>query len=491
MDFIEWCGKVLQSLIDTAHSSAQDRLMGVNEIRLSQVLFGEERRVTQGFWESTYRHGMLTALDELEANGLVEKRDQSRFYLPTALGREVSIDPTPLWKQVCQSIKPTEEQEQLLRAVNLLSPKSDEEHAWLEHTDNDPLLSHLKWSQDREGLNLLWAVSQEVEQLGLIKRDARIGGKIYLTSTYRGLAWELKRSLFKKCDVFISHITEEKDVAHKLKAFLIEAFGDDLKVFVSSDYRSIGGGKVWYLEIIESLIAAPVVLVLLSEASVERRWINFEAGVGIGSGNLVIPLVVSGFSKSDVGPPLSSLQVRSLADSKDVEGIVGDIASQTNRTLPHLEAETFVANSSAAGGAKLEVYIHQAPDKFYDGYEEHVLRFGLVNNSAKTLNEYRVDVEVPNAFISQSTTSNAEVESNRTPDRRLFRAESKDRPVTSLRPGDKQPAFFILTLVISPGITETDAINQKITIKVFAGDIMTQKIEMTVKEILALSPSFG
>lgn len=481
----------MQSLIDAAHSSAQDRLMGVNEIRLSQVLFGEERRVTQGFWESTYRHGMLTALDELEANGLVEKRDQSRFYLPTALGREVSIDPTPLWKQVCQSIKPTEEQEQLLRAVNLLSPKSDEEHAWLERTDNEPLITQLNWSQDRENTNLLWAISQEIYELGLIKRDARIGGKVYLTSTYKGLVWELKRRLFEKCDVFISHITDEKETAGQLKAFLIKNFGDDFKVFVSSDYRSIGGGKVWYLEIIENLMAAPVVLVLLSESSINRRWINFEAGVGIGAGNLVIPLVISGFSKGEVGPPLSSLQVRSLDDHKDVEGVLGDITGRTHRAILNSDASRFVIEGLAAGRAKLEASLHQVPDKFYDGYEEHVLRIGLVNNSTKTLDDFRLDVEVPNAFLNQSTIYDAEVENNRTATHRLFRAESKDRNINQLRPGDKASQFFITTLVIPPGLEESDTLDQKITVKVFAGDAMTQKIEMTVKEILAMPPSFS
>jgi hypothetical protein len=51
--------------------------------------------------------------------------------------------------------------------------------------------------------------------------------------------------------------------------------------------------------------------------------------------------------------------------------------------------------------------------------------------------------------------------------------------------------FFILTLVVSPGMKETDAMNEKIIVKVFAGDTMTQKIQTTVKEILAMPPSFG
>src|SRR5262249_46654827 len=115
-----------------------------------------------------------------------------------------------------------------------------------------------------------------------------------------------------KPEVFISHITEESSAANKLKSFLKQTFGKELSIFVSSDYTSITSGELWYQKIIESLKSAKIVIVLVSKHSVERRWINFEAGIGSGSSALVIPVVFRDFGKSNVGLPLSMLQIRSL-----------------------------------------------------------------------------------------------------------------------------------------------------------------------------------
>jgi hypothetical protein len=485
MDFIDWSGKVLQAVIETAQSSSQNRLMGVSEEPLARELFGEERRVKSSFWESTQRLGMLSALNSLEAIGLVEKHGKPSFYRPTSAGREVAKDPVLLWKHICQSVELADDQMQLLQAVNLLSPKSGDDYAWVEDVENEPLLSQLNWDKGREGTSLLWAVSQELEKLGLIKRITYAGGKMYLTSTYRGLIWEFKRDMLRKCDVFISHITEEKGIADKLKSFLIEAFGEDFKVFVSSDYRSIGGGKVWYSEIIESLTAAPVVLVLLSEASVERRWINFEAGVGIGAGSLVIPLVGTGFPKSKVGLPLAQLQVRALNDWKDVDGVLADIAERTQRDASSVDTEAFARGASASEGSKLHAVINHVPD----GAQEHRLIIGLVNDSPATLTDYRIELEVPNSFLNQSTGRSAEVESRRTTDYRFFRMMSKDSSIGPLYPGDRAPRFYSVNILSSVAVG--DSANQIIRLSVFSGEVLTQKLEMSLKEILDMPPSFG
>ena len=52
----------------------------------------------------------------------------------------------------------------------------------------------------------------------------------------------------KKLGLFISHITDEKAAANKLKGLLRQAFGKEFGVFVSSDYVSIPGGDPWFTE---------------------------------------------------------------------------------------------------------------------------------------------------------------------------------------------------------------------------------------------------
>jgi len=95
-------------------------------------------------------------------------------------------------------------------------------------------------------------------------------------------------------NLFISHISEDKAVAATVKLMLKELF-NDLTVFVSSDYESIRSGKDWHGAIIDALKSSGAVIVLCHAASVDRPWINYEAGIGDGTGALVLPLTIRGF----------------------------------------------------------------------------------------------------------------------------------------------------------------------------------------------------
>jgi hypothetical protein len=483
MDFIDWCTRILNVLVEASTKSPHARTSGLDDVRLFRALFDETTP-----WSSQEHSSMNAALRSLEGLGLVE---DARNHHPkvTRLGRELASDSTPFWQEIC-SINLQSDLQHILSTVNRLSHKTEDRYVWLEDVHHTTLLPELGETSPSElgsggVMDTLWAKSVDLAELGLIERDARIGGHLILTATYQGLVWETRRRLFQKCDVFISHITEEKGIADSIKSLLTEVFGEDFKVFVSSDYRSIGGGKVWYSEIIESLTAAPVVLVLLSETSVERRWINFEAGVGIGAGSLVIPLVQEGFSKSKVGLPLSQLQVRALNDSKDVDGVLADIAERTKREASSVDTETFSKVASASDMSKLHAIINHVPD----GAQEHRIIIGLVNDSPATLTDYRIELEVPNAFLNQSTGRSAEVESRRTNDHRFFRMMSKDSSVGHLYPGDRAPRFYSVNILNSAAVG--DSANQKIRLSVFSGEVLTQKLEISLKEILETPPSFG
>jgi hypothetical protein len=133
-----------------------------------------------------------------------------------------------------------------------------------------------------------------------------------------------------KRGVFISHITEERATALLLKDLLQRTFSRDLPIFVSSDYESIGGGDVWFTTIVRGLKTSSVLIVLLSPDSLDRRWINFEAGVGAGAEATVIPVVVHGLERGDVGHPLSSLQIRSLESLEEVHALMNDVGNKTS-----------------------------------------------------------------------------------------------------------------------------------------------------------------
>src|ERR1017187_10665377 len=135
----------------------------------------------------------------------------------------------------------------------------------------------------------------------------------------------------KNLRVFISHVYEERHAALVLQKYIRHAFGGQVQVFASSDNESIGGGKKWFTHITESLKGSAIVLVLISNASRRRQWINFEAGFGDGAGADVIPISIRGFSLAKLDYPIAGYQGRSVDDLPsilaDITRVV-DLASQ-------------------------------------------------------------------------------------------------------------------------------------------------------------------
>src|ERR1035438_1515118 len=167
----------------------------------------------------------------------------------------------------------------------------------------------------------------------------------FYTNTFRAIITDEGRSHWGhlkanlRNGVFISHITQETPVAIVLQKYLRLAFGDDFRVFVSSDAKSIGGGKKWYTHIIENLRVSEVVLVLVSLESKGREWINFEAGFGEGLESLVVPIGINQLSLGQLSFPLAGLQARSIGA---IGPIVDDIADRIGVTPNAIDAKAYV-----------------------------------------------------------------------------------------------------------------------------------------------------
>lgn len=85
--------------------------------------------------------------------------------------------------------------------------------------------------------------------------------------------------------VFISHDTRDAELAEAFSNLLKSVSAGVLKSFRTSDRRGNQGieyGIEWYPEIIRSIQAASDVVCLLTERSINRPWILFEAGMAKG-----------------------------------------------------------------------------------------------------------------------------------------------------------------------------------------------------------------
>jgi TIR domain len=149
-----------------------------------------------------------------------------------------------------------------------------------------------------------------------------------------------------KPKVFISHITEERQLAEVIKAQISKDFLGMLDVFVSSDQVSIAVGSKWLIEIDEALKSAQIELILCSHDSVKRPWVNFEAGAGWVKGIPVVPVCHTGMRPVDLPIPLNMLQGIAASDQAGWAKVYQLLASNLGCALPTTDFSELLRGAS-------------------------------------------------------------------------------------------------------------------------------------------------
>jgi hypothetical protein len=127
-------------------------------------------------------------------------------------------------------------------------------------------------------------------------------------------------------EVFISFIHDETGYAKAVNAFLRQIFDATIQPFMSSDQLQVYAGEKWLERIMDELKTAKVVILMLSKRSVQRPWVNFEAGAAWTRDIVTIPVCYGGFRKADMPKPYSSLQAVELDKIGDDEYLAISVA---------------------------------------------------------------------------------------------------------------------------------------------------------------------
>jgi TIR domain len=144
--------------------------------------------------------------------------------------------------------------------------------------------------------------------------------------------------------VFISHDARDADFADALSQLLKSASAGMLKSFRSSDKRGTEGiefGDEWYKVLMDKLAAASDVICILTERSLERPWILFEAGVAKGKLSTPVHGLALGvpLSRSSTGP------FYQFQNSDDSIQSITKLVLQLCKRVPGLEPDQGVAES--------------------------------------------------------------------------------------------------------------------------------------------------
>lgn len=141
--------------------------------------------------------------------------------------------------------------------------------------------------------------------------------------------------------IFISHVTVERDLAALLKQKIEKHFLGMVDVFVSSDQESIQAGESWLDALQRSLTIAGMAIVLCSPVSINRPWLNFEAGAAWLRKIPVVPLCHSGLEPEELPMPLSALQGGKVSDPETLSRLYKRIAKLIPCGEPELDWKSY------------------------------------------------------------------------------------------------------------------------------------------------------
>lgn len=213
-----------------------------------------------------------------------------------------------------------------------------------------------------------------------------------------------KRKKAESPFVFISHDTRDAEIAEAFSKLLKSVSAGMLKSFRSSDNIGTQGieyGIEWYPKIIERLQSSSDVVCILTELSVNRPWILFEAGMAKGQLNTPILGIA-------VGIPLSNASTGPFAQFQNCDDDVKSLSKlvkQLVRKLPNSEPDDEVIQQQVEFFKKRSEEIIDKRKKPKEEKEE--IKPVDSNESAKLFEEVKLMFkELPSRIENASQRSN-------------------------------------------------------------------------------------
>jgi hypothetical protein len=116
--------------------------------------------------------------------------------------------------------------------------------------------------------------------------------------------------------VFVSYSMKDRDYANELLNYLAQQ--PNINVFTANNLSA--GGR-WQSVIRQELSKSDYFLVLLSPASINSKWVQFELGLAWGLDKAIIPIITDREMINKIPLDLRNLQVLDLDALRNLESI--------------------------------------------------------------------------------------------------------------------------------------------------------------------------
>lgn len=139
----------------------------------------------------------------------------------------------------------------------------------------------------------------------------------------------------------------EARFADVLKEHLVQDVIGLVEVFLASDTTSVPAGTRWFAEIVEGLQRSQLHIIICSNYSVYRPWINYEAGAAGVRGIPIVPLCHSGLVPDQLPVPLSESEGGVITQASALQKLYTRVASFIGSAVPAVDFEKYTAEFRA------------------------------------------------------------------------------------------------------------------------------------------------
>jgi hypothetical protein len=128
---------------------------------------------------------------------------------------------------------------------------------------------------------------------------------------------------------------------------LVQDFIGLVEVFLASDTTSVPAGTRWLEEIVEGLQRSQIHIIICSNYSVYRPWINYEAGAAGVRGIPIVPLCHSGLIPDQLPVPLSESEGGIITHASALLKLYTRVASFIGSAVPAVNFEKYATEFRA------------------------------------------------------------------------------------------------------------------------------------------------
>lgn len=132
--------------------------------------------------------------------------------------------------------------------------------------------------------------------------------------------------------IFLSHASEDRELAAVLQAAINDAFPGAFQVFNAFEPDSIAISEDWRIKLKEAVQEATLLLVLLTPSAITKPWIYWETGGAFHRNIPIIPVIGPGCNDSGLPEQIRHLQAVSIQELKGLQQLFDQLAKQAGMT---------------------------------------------------------------------------------------------------------------------------------------------------------------